>query len=93
MQHEVSVTSIKALEARFTAYNKELERVEVFKYLRRLLAFNDNESQAMRANLMKDHKVWRRVSRVLWVEYASPREEVDARVKNRWSTVVELQIP
>ena len=58
VQHEAAATSIKALEECFTAYNEELERVEVFKYLGCLLAFNDNDTQAIRANLMKARKVW-----------------------------------
>ena len=57
MQPEAAATSIRALEVRFTAYVKEMERVEVFKYLNRLLAFNDNDTQAMRGNLKKDHGV------------------------------------
>jgi hypothetical protein len=31
----------------FTAYGEDLERVEVMKYLGRLLTYNDNDSQAM----------------------------------------------
>ena len=46
--------------------------MEVFKYLGRLLEFDDNDSQAMRANLMKAHNVWSWVSRVLWAQNASP---------------------
>jgi hypothetical protein len=37
-----------ALQQSFTAYSAELERVEVFKYLGRLLAYNDNDAQAVR---------------------------------------------
>ena len=72
VQHEAAATSIKAPEARFTVYNKELERVEVFKYLGRLLAFDDNDSQAMWSNLMKARKDWSWVSHVLWVENTPP---------------------
>ncbi len=57
----------------FSAYGEGLERVEVFKYLGRLLAYNDNDSQAMRANLKKARKSWARVSRVLRAENASPK--------------------
>ena len=46
--------------------------MEVFKYLGRLLAFDNNDTQAMRENLMKAHKVWIWVSRVLQAENASP---------------------
>jgi len=42
-----------ALQNTFTAYGKGLERVEVFKYLGRLLAYDDNDSQAVRGNLKK----------------------------------------
>jgi hypothetical protein len=37
----------------FTAYGDKLERVEVFKYLGRLLAYDDNDTQAVRNNLKK----------------------------------------
>ena len=72
VQHKAAATSIKALEERFTSYNEELERVEVFKYLGRLLAFNDNDTQAICPNLMKARKVWSWVSCVLRVENAPP---------------------
>ncbi len=35
------------------AYGDELERVEVFKYLGRLLANNDNAARALRGNVKK----------------------------------------
>ena len=72
-QHAAAATSIKALKACFTVYKEELERVEVFKYLGLLLAFNDNDSQAMQTNLMKARKVWSRVACVLRAENSSPR--------------------
>ncbi len=50
-----------------------MERVEVFKYLGRLLAYDDNDTQAIRANLAKARKTWARVSRVLRAENASPK--------------------
>ena len=50
-QHEAAEAARVALARMFTAYGEDLERVEVFKYLGRLLAYNDNDSQAMRANL------------------------------------------
>ena len=73
VQHKAAATFIKALEARFTSYGKELERVKVFKYLGQLLAFNDNDTHKIRANLMKARKVWARVSCVLQLEKSSPR--------------------
>jgi hypothetical protein len=52
-QHAAARDSQLALETQFTAYGKELEQVLVFKYLGRLLACNDNDTQAMRGNLAK----------------------------------------
>ena len=49
VQHESAATSMLTLEARLTAYCEELERVELLKYLRRLLAFDDNVTHAMRS--------------------------------------------
>ena len=45
-QHEATETPRIALARMFAAYGEDLERVEVFKYLGRLLAYNDNNSQA-----------------------------------------------
>jgi hypothetical protein len=62
VQHETAATARLALNTRFYAYREELERVEVFKYLGRLLSYNDNNTQAMRANLPKAPGCWARVS-------------------------------
>ena len=67
------MTAGRALDQEFTAYGEKLERVEVFKYLGRLLSFDDNDIQAVRSNLKKARKVWSRISRVLRAENASPR--------------------
>ncbi len=47
VQHEAAETARVALTQSFTAYGDELERVEVFKYLGWLLAYDDNNTQAM----------------------------------------------
>ena len=73
VQHDAAATSIWALEARFTAYGKKLERMEVFKYLRRFWAFYDNGAQVAMRSLKKARGVWTRVSRVLRWENALPR--------------------
>jgi hypothetical protein len=59
--------------ATFTAYGKELKRVEVYKYLGRLLAYNNNDTQAVRNNLKKAQGIWARLSRMIRAENASPR--------------------
>ena len=44
LQRKVVSDSAKALEAKFFAYGVELERVEVFKYLGRLIAYDDEDN-------------------------------------------------
>ena len=52
-QHTTAATAAEALNKRFTAYGMELATVGFFKYLGRLLAGDDNNIQAVRAQLMK----------------------------------------
>jgi hypothetical protein len=72
-QLEAAVASALALRQSFGVGEDVLERVEVFKYLGRLLSMEDNDAQAVRANLRKARKVWARVGKVLTGENASPR--------------------
>ena len=51
IQQKATINDARAQEETFSAYRVELDQVEVFKYLRRLMASNDNDSQAMRSNL------------------------------------------
>jgi hypothetical protein len=71
-QHVAAVRSQQAINHMFTAYGEELERVEVFKYMGRLIACNDANNQAMRSNLRTAWGCWAWVSCVLWAENASP---------------------
>ena len=59
------------MDAKFYAYGEDLERVEVFKYLGRLIAFDDDDTQAVRGSLVKARRVWARISRVLRAENVS----------------------
>jgi hypothetical protein len=72
-QHALTRDSWLALEMQFTTYGKELEQVLVFKYLGRLLACDDNDTQAMRGNLAKARKCWAWISCVLRAENAEPQ--------------------
>ncbi len=47
--------------------------MEVFRYLGRLISYDDADTQAMRSNLRKARGCWARVSRVLQVENATPK--------------------
>jgi hypothetical protein len=72
-QHEAAVHSKRALEHTFSANREELERVEVFKYLGRLISHDDADNQAMQSNLRKACGCWSQVSCVLWAENATPK--------------------
>jgi hypothetical protein len=61
-----------ALRQTFTAYEEELERVEAIKYLSRMLAYDNNETQAVQGNLKKALSVWARLSCTIRAENASP---------------------
>ena len=72
-QREAEVTSALALRQQFSVNGDVLERVEVFKYLGRLLAQDDDDIQAIRTQLRKARATWARVRQVLWSKNASPR--------------------
>ena len=46
--------------------------MEVFKYLGRLLTYDNNDAQAVKGNLKKARGVWTRLSRMIRAENASP---------------------
>jgi hypothetical protein len=73
VQHAVAERAHLSLNQTFTAYGERLERVEVFKYLGQLLAYDNNAAWAVRGNLKKAHAVWSRLSCMIRAENASPR--------------------
>ncbi len=73
VQHAAAERVHLALRQTFSAYGKELERVEVFKYLGRLLAYDDNDARTVRGNLKKAQGNWARLSCMIKAEHASPR--------------------
>ena len=72
-QHERAVQSAFALRELFSVGDDPLERVEVFRYLGRLIAMGDDDAQAVRACLKKARRAWARMSRVLRRENVGPR--------------------
>jgi hypothetical protein len=58
LQWESVVCSALALRRQFSVHGDMLEHVEVFKYLGRLLAQDDNDAQAIRQQLQKVQGVW-----------------------------------
>ncbi len=73
LQRELAISSALALQHEFNIDGTVLERVEVFKYLGRLLAQDDDDAQAIRQQLRKARGVWARVGQVLRGENATPR--------------------
>jgi hypothetical protein len=71
-QQEAAVTLALALRQQFSIDGEVLQRVEVFKYLGRLLAQDDDNIQAIRAQLRKARATWDRVGQVLCNKNVSP---------------------
>ena len=65
-QHLVAAEGARALTRTFTAYGEtELRRVERFKYMGRVLSYNDSDTPAIRRNLKRERQVWGRISTVI----------------------------
>jgi hypothetical protein len=73
LQRESAISSALALRRKFNVDGTVLERVEVFKYLGRLLAQDNDDAQAIWQQLRKARGVWARVGQVLRGENATPR--------------------
>jgi hypothetical protein len=73
LQRESAISSALALRHEFNADGTVLERVEVFKYLGRLLAQDNDDAQAIRQQLQKARGVWAQVGQVLRGENATPQ--------------------
>ena len=71
-QQETAVSSALALHQQFTVHGDVLERVEVFKYLGRLMAQDDDNIQAIRPQLREARGTWACVGQVLWRKNALP---------------------
>jgi hypothetical protein len=72
-QWEAAVTSALALRQQSSVHRDGLEQVEVFKYLGHLLAQDDDNIQAIRAQLWKARATWACIRQVLRAENVPPR--------------------
>ncbi len=72
-QQEAAVASALALCCQFTVHGDALEKVEVFKYLGRMMAQDNNNVQAVRYQLRKARGTWACIGQVLRSENATPR--------------------
>ena len=50
-QYAVVAVSYNALKEQFTVYGEEFERIEVFKYLGRFMAYDNNSVRTVKSNL------------------------------------------
>jgi len=57
----------------FKSSDNDLERVELFKYLGRLLSSNDNDTVVIKSNLKKAKAKWAEIRRVLGSEPIMPK--------------------
>jgi hypothetical protein len=64
-QREMALASALALRQQFLVRGDILEQVEVFKYLGRLLSQDDDDIQAIRAQMRKACATWARIGQVL----------------------------
>ena len=71
-QQEAAVTSALALRQQFSVHGEALDWVEVFKYLGCLLAQDDDDIQAIRAQMRKARGTWACVGQVLRAENVPP---------------------
>ena len=69
-QHRNAAVAAKALGESFTAYCVKLETVESFKYLGRMLRYDDNDALAIHMHLGKARATWGLLSWVLMEENA-----------------------
>ena len=69
----MAVQSALALYQQFTVHGDVLKRVEVFRYLGRLLSQDDNDIQALRSQLRKARRMWEKVGQVLQKENSPPQ--------------------
>ncbi len=72
-QQEAAVASALALLCQFTVHGEALKKAEVFKYLGRMMAQDNNNVQAVRHQLHKARGTWARIGQVLKSENATPR--------------------
>ncbi len=67
------MASALALRHQFTVHRDALEKVEVFKYLGRMMVQDNNEIQAVRHQLRKARGTWARVGQVLRSKNTTPQ--------------------
>merc|ERR1711966_84963 len=91
--HEVSATCVRAtaagraaLDRTFSAYGEVLKSVRQFKYLGRIVSYDDNDTPTIRRNIKKARRQWGQFRRLL------ERDSVPARVAGMYYQAVIASI-
>ena len=72
-QHATAAQGRAALRQTFTAYDEPLNRVTQFKYLGRIMSYDDNDTPAVRRNIKRARRVWGPFRKLLEKEEVPPR--------------------
>jgi len=72
-QRDSAITSALALRQLFYVKGEVLEKVESFRYLRRILAQDDDDIRAVRSQIKKARGIWARVGQVLQADNTPPK--------------------
>ena len=72
-QHAIVAQGKADLRQTFTAYSEPLKRVYQFKYLRRIVSYDDNDTPAVRRNVKRARRVWGQFRKLPEKEEVPPR--------------------
>ena len=72
-QYAVATESRVALGRTFSAYGEVLKYVKQFKYLGRIVSYDDNDTPAIRRNIKRARRQWGQFRKVIERESMSPR--------------------
>ena len=72
-QYTVAAASRAALGCTFTAYGEVLKSVRQFKYLGRIVSYDNNDTPAIRRNIKRARRQWGQFRKVLERESVPPR--------------------
>ena len=72
-QHAVAAVSRAALGRTFSVYAEVLKSVRQFKYLGRIVSYDDNDTPAIRHNIKKARRQWGQFRKVLERDSVPPR--------------------
>ncbi len=73
IQRDSAVLVALALRKLFHVEAEVLEKVDLFRYLGRILAQDDDDAWAVRQQIKKAHGIWARVGQVLMVDNTPPK--------------------